>query len=128
MSKGPAKIENLDATLPEVKPDPIEARPTGNWRRPNARVYTETARVIQAARLSMWDKSKQQRRAQQYSTAAGYDYVHQRLDHALGAATDAEAVAVLSRLQASLALLTMEVGTILEDIRLTEEINKEARK
>lgn len=123
--KGPAAVENLDALLPEVKPEPVETRPRGSVRKGKIiGAETEAHRIVRKARTRFEEKSRQQRKSQLYGTASTYDFVHDRLHFALGSDDPAAAIA---RLQASLSLLTWELGQILDDITIAEKLEKKAK-
>lgn len=124
--KGPAAIENLDALLPKVKPDPITPRTKGSL--PGERISaakTPAHEAVHRARGDLWLKSRQQNKSGLYGTAAVYDFVHDRLRFALGSD---DPTAVIARLQASLSLLTWELGEVLKEIDAQEDTNKKARK
>ena len=124
--KGPAAIENLDALLPKVKPDPITPRTKGSLRGERiSAAKTPAHEAVHRARGDLWLKSRQQNKSSLYGTAAVYDFVHDRLRFALGSD---DPTAVIARLQASLSLLTWELGEVLKEIDAQEDTNKKARK
>lgn len=123
--KGPAKVENLDAQLPEVEIEPAEPSKGKTRGGKISGRPTPAHAAVNLTRIRMKHKSLQQRKAQLYSTAATYDFVHDRLQFALGSDDPAAAVA---RLQQSLSLLTWELGETLKDIRAFETTDKEAKK
>lgn len=126
-SRGPAAIENLDAILPEVKPEkPEPSAKRGSLRDGKiSAAKTPAHEAVHRARGDLWLKSRQQNKAGLYGTAATYDFVHDRLRFALGSD---DPTAAIARLQASLSLLTWELGEILKDIDAFEDTNKKAKK